>query len=120
MELHDYPPLEIPPRPEGGYPDEFFASWGEDPKVWAHWFRCYHVATGGDPHDDLGRYLDRTMPGGWYPKPVQATPPTQVISTRLPHEDVAWLDGRAAEAGHGKRGEVLRELVQWARRREAS
>lgn len=86
------PLFPIPPRPKGGYPASFFDSWPtSDARVWAHWMRSYHEATGGDPHNDFGRWLEGAG------EPVSPGP-MQHVSVRLPLADVV----RAKAEGKGR------------------
>jgi len=44
----------LPPRPDGGYPDEFFDSWGTTAETFAPWFDAY--IAGVDDHSDYMRW----------------------------------------------------------------
>ncbi len=105
----DFEDIVIPPRPEGGYPDEFFAAWNvENPEHFGAWFGAYHLAT-GDESGDFQRWMDKvaaTVTQYRNGKPTVM----RNITVRLPEEDIARLEAEGGDSPAGRSG-IIRQAL---------
>lgn len=104
---------EIPPRPEGGYPDSFFQSWGSTPETFVPWWEAYMATYPGDLHGDLMRWMLRHEAAEVY---VDGTK-TRQISVRLPEDLIAQAEAEGSGSPAGRSGVIRTALTEHFERR---
>lgn len=103
---------EIPPRPEGGYPDEFFTSWGTDSVQFAKWYTAYQAANPGDVHGDLTRWLAKVAESTSYVN----NEAMRTVTVRLPESMIERAEAEGRERRDGRSGVIRDSLVEhWER-----
>jgi hypothetical protein len=104
------PLVELPPRPEGGYPLEYFDTWPTDPEGYVAHLDAYMRAD-HDDHSDLFTWHVTRANEQAAARAADAAP-TQLVSTRLPEPLVAEADRRATKP-EGRSGVIRRALEEF-------
>lgn len=94
---------ELPPRPDSGYPPEFFDSWGGTADTFVPWLETYMSQV--DDHSDYVRWL--------IARRITQPAATKLVSVRLPDGLVAAADAAAQDTPGGRTGVIRRALEQY-------